>query len=96
MESLTDQTYTVRLVSDRTRMNHGPLSKHTSSIGIILINICDYGIPRSGIWLLRTMEVLFWIYVSLSVIASAGLYLILWSTLYVPFPPFQSSFTSDH
>ncbi|KAK0386468.1 hypothetical protein NLU13_6303 [Sarocladium strictum] len=53
-------------------------------IGIILINACEYGIPRSGEWLLRTMEVLFWAYVGLSVIASAGLYLILWSTLIFP------------
>ena len=54
-----------------------------SSIGIILLNICEYGVPRSGVWLLRVMEVLFWVYVGLSVAASAGLYLVLWSTLYV-------------
>lgn len=29
------------------------------------------------------MEVMFWIYVALSAVASAGMYLILWSTLYV-------------
>lgn len=52
------------------------------SIAIILINICEYGVPNCGVWLLRTVEVMFWIYVGLSAVASAGLYLILWSTLY--------------
>jgi tellurite resistance protein TehA-like permease len=66
------------------------------SIGIILLNICEYGIPRSGVWLLRTMEVLFWIYVALSVAASAGLYLILWSTLYVYLRPIPSSTDTFH
>lgn len=46
-----------------------------------MINTCEYGIPHVGSWLLRTMEIMFWIYVALSAFASAGLYLILWSTL---------------
>lgn len=50
---------------------------------MILINTCQYGIPNTGIWLLRTMELMFWIYAALSVSVSALLYLILWSTLYV-------------
>jgi hypothetical protein len=50
---------------------------------VILINTCQYGIPNTGIWLLRTMELMFWIYAALSVSVSALLYLILWSTLYV-------------
>lgn len=54
-----------------------------SSIAVIMINICQYGIPSSGPWLLRTMEIMFWIHAAVSVCASAGLYLILWSTLYV-------------
>ncbi|KAM0427028.1 hypothetical protein ACHAPT_007926 [Fusarium lateritium] len=53
------------------------------SAGVILINTCQYGIPNTGIWLLRTMELMFWIYAALSVSVSALLYLILWSTLYV-------------
>ncbi|KAF4984669.1 hypothetical protein FZEAL_185 [Fusarium zealandicum] len=53
------------------------------SIAVILINICQYGIPNTGVWLLRTMEIMFWIYAALSVFASALLYLILWSTLQV-------------
>lgn len=54
-----------------------------SSIAVIMINTCQYGIPSSGPWLLRTMEIMFWIHAAVSVCASAGLYLILWSTLYV-------------
>lgn len=48
-----------------------------------MINICEYGIPNADFWLLRTMEIMFWVYVALSTFASAGLYLILWSTLLV-------------
>ncbi|EEU46312.1 uncharacterized protein NECHADRAFT_78786 [Fusarium vanettenii 77-13-4] len=54
------------------------------SIAVILINTCQYGIPNTGIWLLRTMELMFWIYAALSVGVSALLYLILWSTLVFP------------
>lgn len=54
------------------------------SIAIILINICEYGVPHCGAWLSRTMQICFWIYVGLSTVASAGLYLILWSTLVFP------------
>ncbi|KAF7546184.1 hypothetical protein G7046_g9377 [Stylonectria norvegica] len=54
------------------------------SIAIIMINICEYGVPHTGPWLLQVMEVMFWIYVALSVFASAGIYLILWSTLVFP------------
>ncbi|RSM09948.1 hypothetical protein CDV31_007465 [Fusarium ambrosium] len=54
------------------------------SIAVILINTCQYGIPNTGIWLLRTMELMFWIYAALSVSVSALLYLILWSTLVFP------------
>ncbi|KAM5360040.1 hypothetical protein ACJZ2D_014032 [Fusarium nematophilum] len=43
-----------------------------------------YGIPNTGVWLLRTMELMFWIYAALSVSVSALLYLILWSTLVFP------------
>ena len=51
------------------------------SIAIIMINTCEYGVPRSGVWLLRTMEVMFWFYAALSVFASARIYLVLLSTL---------------
>lgn len=46
-----------------------------------MITICEYGIPNCGVWLLRTMEIMFWVYIGLGAIASAGMYLILWSTL---------------
>lgn len=52
-----------------------------SRIAIIMINICEYGVDYVGVWLLRTLEVMFWVYVALSTFASAGMYLILWSTL---------------
>lgn len=61
-------------------VTHSLLTNHR--IAIIMINVCEYGVPYTGIWLLRTMEVMFWVYAALSVFASAGLYLILWSTLY--------------
>ncbi len=49
-------------------------------IAVIIVNTCEFGIPSCGIWLLWTMEVMFWIYIGVVVLASAGLYLILWST----------------
>ncbi|KAI0834286.1 voltage-dependent anion channel-domain-containing protein [Hypoxylon sp. FL0890] len=54
------------------------------STATILINTCEYGIPMTGPWLQRTMEVLFWAYTIVSVIASCGMYLILWSTQIFP------------
>lgn len=46
------------------------------------------------------MEVLFWIYLPVSVVASSGVYLILWSTLYVspshPFSPFSPHSTISY
>ncbi|KAL1878561.1 hypothetical protein VTK73DRAFT_7826 [Phialemonium thermophilum] len=54
------------------------------SIATILLTTCEYGIPHTGPWLLRTMRALFWSYVGVSMLASAGMYLILWSTLIFP------------
>ncbi|KAF4344046.1 Malic acid transport [Fusarium beomiforme] len=54
------------------------------SIAVILINTCQYGIPYTGVWLVHTMECVFWVYAALSVSLSAFLYLILWSTLVFP------------
>ncbi|KAI1135867.1 voltage-dependent anion channel-domain-containing protein [Hypoxylon sp. FL0543] len=54
------------------------------STATIMINTCEYGIPMTGPWLQRTMECLFWIYTIVSVVASAGMYLILWSTQIFP------------
>ncbi|KAG7285197.1 hypothetical protein NEMBOFW57_009818 [Staphylotrichum longicolle] len=50
------------------------------SSATILITITQYGIPNTGPWLLTVVEALFWIYVGVSVLVSAGLYLTLWST----------------
>ncbi|KAF5006117.1 hypothetical protein FDECE_7489 [Fusarium decemcellulare] len=60
------------------------ISAFVVSIAVIMINTCQYGIPNTGVWLLRTMELMFWIYAALSVSVSALLYLILWSTLVFP------------
>lgn len=46
-----------------------------------MIGISAYGVGSVGHWLTKTMQVMFWVYVALSTIASAGMYLILWSTL---------------
>ncbi|CAJ2511965.1 Uu.00g075900.m01.CDS01 [Anthostomella pinea] len=54
------------------------------SVATIMINICEYGIPYTGPWLQHVMEWLFWVYVIVSVSASAGMYLILWSTQVFP------------
>ncbi|KAL2073905.1 hypothetical protein VTL71DRAFT_11231 [Oculimacula yallundae] len=54
------------------------------SLGTILINLCQYGIPYTGPWFQTVMQVCFWAYVSISVIASSGIYLIIWSTQSFP------------
>lgn len=48
------------------------------SFGTILINISQYGPPKTGPWLARAVEVLFWIDSALAVIFSAGIYLLLY------------------
>lgn len=52
-----------------------------TSIATILITITQYGIPHAGPWLLNVVEALFWIYLGVSILVSASLYLTLWSTL---------------
>ncbi|KAH8907071.1 C4-dicarboxylate transporter/malic acid transport protein [Coniochaeta sp. PMI_546] len=54
------------------------------SIATIFITVCEYGVPYTGPWLLHVMEVLFWVYVGVSMLVSASIYLILWSTLTFP------------
>ncbi|KAJ1338427.1 Voltage-dependent anion channel [Microdochium nivale] len=53
------------------------------SIGTILINTCEYGIPRAP-WLAHVMVYFFWLYIAVSLFASTGMYLILWSTQVFP------------
>ncbi|UKZ54773.1 hypothetical protein TrVGV298_008586 [Trichoderma virens] len=77
------------LLSMRFYLRPGSLTKSftdqvESFIAVILINICQFGVPHCGVWLLKTLQILFWIYTGLSAVASAGLYLILWSTLIFP------------
>jgi tellurite resistance protein TehA-like permease len=50
------------------------------SVAMILISVCQYGIPYTGEWLEHTMEIIFWIYGVTAMFISAGIYLILWST----------------
>ncbi|KAH8899625.1 hypothetical protein GQ53DRAFT_318787 [Thozetella sp. PMI_491] len=54
------------------------------SVGIVFITVCEYGVPQVGPWLLKTMEVAFWIYIAVSTLTSAGMYLVLWSTQIFP------------
>ncbi|KAI1368895.1 voltage-dependent anion channel-domain-containing protein [Xylaria arbuscula] len=54
------------------------------SIAIIMVNITQFGCPHTGPWLQEVMEVLFWVYLALSVAASTGMYLVLWSTQIFP------------
>ncbi|KAI9828943.1 MAG: hypothetical protein M1819_006442 [Sarea resinae] len=50
------------------------------SLGTILLNISQYGLPRVGHWLHTTMMVMFWIYAGLAMIFSVVIYLMMWST----------------
>ncbi|KAK1987859.1 C4-dicarboxylate transporter/malic acid transporter [Colletotrichum cereale] len=54
------------------------------SVAIISINICQLGVPHVGPWLLKVMQIIFWSYTALSVVASSAIYLILWSTTAFP------------
>ncbi|CAN8103618.1 unnamed protein product [Discula destructiva] len=54
------------------------------SLGTICINICQYGIPRTGPWLLHTMSIVYWIWSVLAIVASTGVYLMVWTTLVFP------------
>lgn len=54
------------------------------STGTILINICEFGIPYASQWLVNVMLVMFWVYSGVSVLASAAMYLVLWSTQIFP------------
>ena len=67
-------------------MSYWVLTCSHPRIAIIMINICEYAVDSVGVWLLHTMEIMFWIYIALSTLASAGMYLILWSTLSVHNP----------
>jgi hypothetical protein len=66
----------------RMYVGHHSLAKLIEgSIGTILSNIAQYGVPKTGLWLQTTMQVCFWAYATLSVLSSAAIYLMLWSTV---------------
>lgn len=48
------------------------------SFGTILLNISQYGPSHAGYWLNDAVVVLFWVDVGLALIASMGVYLIMW------------------
>ncbi|KAF2280168.1 uncharacterized protein EI97DRAFT_439229 [Westerdykella ornata] len=50
------------------------------SFGTILINISQYGVVHSRVWLQHVMQVMYWIDCGLAVLFSIGIYLIMWST----------------
>ncbi|KAK8905773.1 hypothetical protein QC760_11259 [Botrytis cinerea] len=85
------------LISLRFKWNPGSFSKSflspseslyipacMISVGTILVTMCQYGIPKTGLWFQTTMQVCFWAYCTLSVVASSGMYLLLWSTQEFP------------
>ncbi|CAG8955649.1 hypothetical protein HYFRA_00009603 [Hymenoscyphus fraxineus] len=53
-------------------------------VGTILINMAQYGIPRTGEWFQTVMQVCFWSYALATFLASSGMYLIIWSTQTFP------------
>ncbi|KAM0132795.1 hypothetical protein ACHAO1_006540 [Botrytis cinerea] len=85
------------LISLRFKWNPGSFSKSflspseslyipacMISVGTVLVTMCQYGIPKTGLWFQTTMQVCFWAYCTLSVVASSGMYLLLWSTQEFP------------
>jgi tellurite resistance protein TehA-like permease len=57
------------------------------SIATKLINIAEYGLVdgKTGLWLIKTMIVLFWVYASGAVLFSVGIYLMMY--VYCLFTP---------
>ena len=47
------------------------------SLGTIFINISQYGLGHTGLWLDRAVLFLFWIDAALAIFASAGIYLLM-------------------
>ena len=68
---------------------------YSPRLAVIMLNICQYGIPRCGPWLLDVMVVMFWVYLGIAMFASAGLYLVLWSTQCVSLSQ-KSAPSSEH
>jgi tellurite resistance protein TehA-like permease len=45
------------------------------SLGVILMNINQYGLLKTGCWLHSTMKLLYWVYCALAIASSCGIYL---------------------
>ena len=56
------------------------------SFGTILINISQYGLHNVGSWLNDAVCILFWIDAALAVIASGGIYLLMYTSSWPFFP----------
>ncbi|KZF22786.1 hypothetical protein L228DRAFT_247171 [Xylona heveae TC161] len=50
------------------------------SVGLILLNISQYGLLNVGHWLNTTVMIIFWIYAGIALLFSVGIYLEIWST----------------
>ncbi|KAL2353266.1 voltage-dependent anion channel-domain-containing protein [Cryomyces antarcticus] len=52
------------------------------SYGTILLNVTQYGLEggKTGYWLHETMYIMYWVYCTLAILLSCGIYLVLWST----------------
>lgn len=47
------------------------------SLGTVILNIGQYGLGHTGIWLDRALFALFWLYAGLAIVASISVYLIM-------------------
>jgi tellurite resistance protein TehA-like permease len=47
------------------------------SLGTVLINISQYGLPHTGPWLSIALLVTFWINVVIAILCSSGIYLLM-------------------
>ena len=75
----------IRFLTDRESFENSFLNPKESlyipastiSLAILFVNLAQYGIPNSGIWLQSTLQVVFWVYSTLAFISACGIYLIL-------------------
>ncbi|KAF0330880.1 C4-dicarboxylate transporter/malic acid transporter [Colletotrichum asianum] len=83
VHTFTDQTESL-FIPASVSQDYLETNSERDRFAIICINICQFGVPYVGPWLLRIMQILFWSYTAMSVLASATIYLVLWSTLVFP------------
>ena len=54
------------------------------SIALILYSIQQYGVPSSGPWLIKTLEILFWIYAGCAILVAVFQYHVIFDTRKLP------------